>query len=79
MIYFDGNVMQTLEKYVGDERFSYAYWYSKEGWVVVDKPSAAKLLKSGCCTALVYDAPPTYPTAHVKTTVTITRKELKWR
>ena len=77
--YVESNLLYYLEKYVEDKQFMYAYWKSGLAWVVLDKPSARRLLDEGLCSALIYDAPPTYPTAKVLGTVKIEAKDLeKW-
>ena len=72
--YFEGNLLYILERSLEDGRFLYAYWQSGLVWVVVDRASAEQLLKSGSCSALVYDAPPTYPTAKVLETTKLRAK-----
>jgi len=76
-MYFEGDLLHALERSLEDEHFLYAYWQSGLAWVVVDRASAEQLLKSGSCSALVYDAPPTYPTAKLLETTELKAEELK--
>jgi hypothetical protein len=77
VVYVESNLRHYLERYIDDKQFMYAYWRSGLSWVVLDKASAKRLLDEGVCSAIVYNAPPTYPTAKVLGTVKIQSKDLE--